>query len=164
MADRVPLPVPGVLDLDNLATPLTQAVNEHDEIITGRIATSRRTTDSAAVTSTVTESIIDTVTADLVAGRTYKIVWDFGASQSVATDNFFARIRLDNISGTQLQGFRIMTGNNGTSNPVHRETEYDAVATGPQTFVTTFIRIAGTGSLTSHAASTNPQLLYVEQV
>jgi hypothetical protein len=31
MADRVTLPVPGAIDLDNWAIPLTEAVNEHDE-------------------------------------------------------------------------------------------------------------------------------------
>lgn len=128
----------------------------------GRVATSLRTTSSAAITTV--ETIVDTVTAPLVAGRTYKVSWDFAWTQSVATDAFFARIREDIVTGTQLQGFRLMAGETASSFPAHRECEYTAVTTGDKTFVGTFVRTGGTGSVQSGAAATNPQLFYVDYV
>lgn len=47
MADRIPLPTPGPIDLNNWARPLTQAVNEHDTSI-GRILTGTETISFAS--------------------------------------------------------------------------------------------------------------------
>ena len=127
-----------------------------------RIDTSIRTVGSASVTTTETE--IDTVTAALVSGRTYKITWDFAFTHSVATDQFFARIREDDDTGTQLQGFRLSNTDTSSSHPCHREAEYTAVSTGNKTFVGTFVRTAGSGNISSLGASTNPQYLYVDYI
>ncbi|HEX6579222.1 MAG TPA: hypothetical protein VF082_12730 [Jiangellaceae bacterium] len=138
-----------------------------DQLVAGRIPGERintaiRTAGSASVTTT--ETIIDTVTAALVSGRTYRITWDFAFTISVATDQHFARIREDNTTGTQLQGFRIAPGATASSYPCHKEAEYTAVSTGNKTFVGTFVRTSGTGNVSSLGAATNPQYLYVDYI
>lgn len=50
MADRIPLPTPGPVDLNNWARPLTQAVNEHDTVI-GRILTGVESVSFASASS-----------------------------------------------------------------------------------------------------------------
>lgn len=50
MADRIPLPVPGTVDLDAWGIPLTEAVNEHDTLI-GRTLTGIELVTFASATS-----------------------------------------------------------------------------------------------------------------
>lgn len=129
-----------------------------------RIATASRTSASSAIGGTETQ--IDSITAALVSGRTYRVTWDvsYTVSATASTDHFFARIREDNTSGTQLQGCRLSATTTAQSYRQHVECEYTAVATGNKTFSLTFIRTAGAGTVTSHAAATNPTYAYVDYI
>jgi hypothetical protein len=124
-----------------------------------------RTTTPAAVTTA--ETVLDTVTADLVAGRTYKVSYRSGVLSSVAGDSAFIRIREDNVSGNALQLERIhspLTGGSGSRWPADLEAEFTAVSTGEKTFVGTLIRASGTGDLTSPAGTGQPTYFYVDYV
>ena len=84
MADRIPLPVPGAIDLDAWGIPLTQAVNEHDQLI-GRVVNGTQTVSFSGLSST-------TVTVSF--GLTFPappFVAAFIASGSGATAQWHAR-------------------------------------------------------------------------
>jgi hypothetical protein len=124
-----------------------------------------RTSTPALVTTT--ETVQDTVTADLVAGRTYKITYKSGIISSVAADSAFLRIREDNLAGNQLQLERVyspLTGGGGSRWTADLEAEFTAVSTGTKTFVGTLIRATGTGNITSPAGAQQPTYFYVDYV
>lgn len=125
-------------------------------------ATPRTSTSSSVTTS---ETAVDTVVASLVTGRTYRVTWELPVTVSDVTGIHFLRIREDSATGTQLNIRRYMqAGSTAQSFPFRLEAEYTAVSTGNKTFAGTFIRAAGAGSLTSHAASGVPAYMYVDYV
>lgn len=125
-----------------------------------RIATTTSTSDTA--TFTTTETVIDTVTAALVTGRTYQVRWAGGVASTVNDTAVLARIRDTNLVGTTLQERNVpVTTTSSSGVPVNIEAEYTAVATGNHTFVTTGLRNGGTGTLLGEGALTHPRYLYV---
>jgi hypothetical protein len=127
-----------------------------------RIETAVRTSSTTGITTTETQ--VDTVTAGLVDGRTYRITWDFPFDVSVATDHHFGRIRENTSAGAQLQGRRLSAVTTAQSYPGHMETEYTATATGNKTFVATLQRTGGSGNVNTRAASGNVAYLYVDYI
>lgn len=130
-----------------------------------RIMTNTRTSNSGNVTTT--ETTIDSVTAALVVGRTYRVRWTAAVDSSVAGDTAFVRLREDSVSGSQLQIMRVhlpTTGGAGTHWPATIEAEYTALATGNKTFVGTLVRVTGTGDIIVEAAATSPVYLYVDYI
>jgi hypothetical protein len=128
-----------------------------------RIATTTRTSNSSGVTTT--ETVVDSVTASLVSGRTYKVRW-FGQVFSTVADGYVRlRIREDNVTGTEVDQ-RQQETNIAASQafPVILEGEYTAAATASKTFVATIIRQVGTGTVTAQAGSANPTRLTVDYV
>ena len=126
-----------------------------------RIATSTETTVSAGFTA---ETIINTVTAELVSGRTYSIGLFTGITSTVAGDNAEYRIREDSVAGTQLQVIRKDLLATNITEVLFLYAQYTAVATGSKTFVGTGFRQAGTGTLTRNSSTTSPSYMYVEYV
>ena len=128
-----------------------------------RIATSLETADSAGFTA---ETVIGTVTGDLVTGRTYRVQANAQVSSTVLNDTALVRLREDSIAGTIIglnTGDIHTTGNIPTVCAI--EAEYVAVADGSKTFVVTAQRLTGTGSIRREALATNwPQLFYIEYV
>lgn len=130
-----------------------------------RIATQIDTADTA--TFTTTETIVSTVTAALISGRTYKVSFRGTMQSDVAADLINARIREDNATGTQLQLRResSTSATAGSGPSFDMEAEYTAVANGNKTFVATGVRAAGaTGNITAEGAATQPRYLYVDYV
>jgi hypothetical protein len=126
-----------------------------------RLATTIRTTNSAGFTS---ETVINTVTASLVSGATYRITWDMCVSSTILNDRARMRLREDNISGNQLQ-LRHVTCDAATVDfPAVVQAEFTAVSTGSKTFAGTAIRQAGTGTLACNANANQPQYLYVDYI
>lgn len=124
-----------------------------------------RTTNSGNITTT--EAVIDSVTAALVAGRKYRVVWTPGVLSSTAADTAFVRLREDSLTGTQMNILRVSlpaTGGAGSRFPATIEAPYVAAATGSKTFVGTLVRASGAGNITVQAASTYPVELYVEYI
>lgn len=127
-----------------------------------RIATTTRTDNSAVFTA---ETVLDTVTASLISGKTYKIVYYNRLFKSVADGIARFRIREDDIVGTELAITQLYTATViNQSFPTYMEVLYTATVTGDKTFVGTGSRQTGTGNLTAQAAATAPTYLYVEYV
>lgn len=126
-----------------------------------RIATTIRTTNTSSFTS---ETVINTVQASLVTGKTYRIRWDADVAGTVTSDLARFRIREDNISGTQLQLKNRVIQGPGTDYPISLEVEYTAVSTGPKTFALTCLRQTGTGTLACNANANEPSYLYVDYI
>ena len=124
-----------------------------------RIATTTRTVNSSSFTTT--ETSIDSVTASVVIGRTYRVKWVTDVASTVDGDVARVRIREDNGSGSVIQLTNIRC-RNGRDIGFVLETEYTADATEDKTFVATCVRQDGTGTLALNAASEEPALLYVE--
>lgn len=126
-----------------------------------RIATATETTDSSTFTA---ETVIGTITAALVSGRTYRVRCNMTLGSSVVNDTVLVRLREDNISGTLIFaniGEIYTTGNIPCVIPV--EVEYTAVSTGNKTFVVSGARLTGTGNI-RREASAWPQLFYVDYI
>lgn len=129
-----------------------------------RLATTTRLGDSGAISG---ETVIDSVAADLVNGKTYRVTWDLGWTSSVAADTAFMRIRENNISGSilTLQRFDARVGNGAGARWAARvEVEYTAVATGSKTFAATLARASGSGNLNVVGGASLPNYLYVEYI
>lgn len=127
-----------------------------------RIATSART---ASVGTFTVETVIDTVVAPLIAGKTYILTWYGRLFKDVADGIARFRIREDSISGTVLaitQLYTTVTINQ--SFPTIIKVQYTATATGDKTFVTTSNRQTGTGNLTAQAAADAVAYFYVDYV
>lgn len=131
-----------------------------------RVATmTPRTSNSASIGGT--ETTIDSVTAQLVIGRTYKVTWATGYAAGTAGDTVFLRLREDNSTGTQMVIDRRdsrLTSGPGARWGAHVEAEYTALATGSKTFVGTLIVASGAGTAQIIAAATLPSYLYVDYI
>lgn len=127
-----------------------------------RIATASITSDSASITTT--ETSIASVTATLVAGRTYRIKYVTRIGTGTAGTVALIRIREDTVGGTELVGDNIYLGSGGgAGNGVMMEGEYTAAATGAKTFHLTLQRASATGDV-RREGSFMPTYLYVEYI
>lgn len=126
-----------------------------------RIGTTIATADTGTFTA---ETVIDSVTVALITGKVYRVRWVASMQSDVAGDTVNARIREDNLTGTQLVVRRehssVASAGSGPDTSV--EAEYTAVATGDKTFVSTGARSTGTGNITCEGAAATPRLLYVD--
>jgi hypothetical protein len=141
---------------------LTEAINYALEG-THREATQSLTADSSTFTTTETE--IGTVTANLVAGATYRPRVTSHIGTSVANDIATCRIREDSVAGQQIQERQVALPNAGVAgNLCDMETEYTAVSTGAKTFSFTAARSSGSGNLRREAQGDRPHIFYVDYV
>ena len=143
--------------------------NSGQQILAGRIpgerlATSIRTANSAGITTV--DTVTDTVTAPLVAGRLYLVKAYLLGRSTVANDTHVSRIREDALGGTQLLSarFQIFTTGTATNHVAILEVHYLAVATADKTFVSTTIRGSGAGTITMVAGVSDPAYMCVEYV
>jgi hypothetical protein len=120
-----------------------------------------RTSSSGTFTA---ETVVDTITADLVTGKEYEIRWTGLFQSSVAADVVNTQLREDSISGTRICDGRTpcTTANKAFAAAVRGF--YTAVATGSKTFVVTGVRDSGTGNITAAAVATSPAVLTIDQV
>lgn len=128
-----------------------------------RIATTEAIADS--VDFTTTETTVMSVSAPLVAGRTYRVTACARYASDTSGDNIQARMREDNSSGAQI-GFDIVydVPAAATGDKIYIESEFLAAATDSKTFVLTGQRQSGTGNCRLEAASNRPVYLYVEYI
>lgn len=129
-----------------------------------RIATDRLEADSS--TFTTTETLVQSVTASLVSGRTYRIRWVGCFNSTVADDVVLGQIREDSVSGTVLQTGRVSIplASSSTGWHCYLEAYYTAGSTGSKTFVATGDRVAGTGTCHREASAARPTILYVQYI
>lgn len=113
-------------------------------------------------TSGTTEYLVDTVTADVVAGAVYKLTWTLAFTGTVTDDRFFLILREGTtVAGTQLQ-FKTVEINNQFDAIV--QTYWQAGSSGSQSFVATARRNSGTGTLTVSGSATAPRHFSVERM
>jgi hypothetical protein len=124
-----------------------------------RVATTTRTSNSGTFTS---ETVLDTVVAPVVAGRTYRVRWVCAHQSTVGTDVARLRLREDSVAGTQLQLDNVSFDANSQIVQRTVEAQYVADATEDKTFVATSARLSGSGNISSTQSATQPALLYVE--
>jgi hypothetical protein len=121
-------------------------------------------TDTASSGVFTAETVVDTITASLIAGVKYEIRWTGVWQSSVAGDVVNQQLREDSISGTRLTDGRIActTANKAFAGFVRGY--YTAAVTGSKTFVVTGVRDSGTGNITRAAVATSPAVLSIDQV
>jgi hypothetical protein len=112
------------------------------------------TATTANVTSV--ETVVMTVTADLIAGQTYKIITWGRYDVSVNGDDPFIRIKEDGTSGTQLQGDVWDIPDQAHAWSKTLTGFYTAASDETKSFVHTIVRNTGTGNLTIAASSSVP--------
>lgn len=108
------------------------------------------------------ETEVQTVTVGLISGKVYRVVYKGTLQSSVGGDSARSRIREDNVTGTQLQNYRVPLQNAAAGFTADVEAEYTAVATADKTFSVTGERASGTGNISASASATGPAYLYVE--
>lgn len=129
-----------------------------------RIATEIETSASSTASDS-TEVLVQSVTAPVVSGRTYRVSFRGPITGSASGNIALGRIREDNTSGTELQnGGRIETATSSGAYPLNLEAEYTAGSTGDKTFVVTLARVGGSGTVNVDGASTRPAYLYVDYI
>lgn len=137
------------------------------EVIAGRvpdiIARTTVTADSSTITS---EASVMTVSAFLFEGRVYAVRAHAGFASNTADDRVVVRLRETNVSGQQHTEHNVLIlSGSGTGFPDVSEFEFQAGATGSQTFALTAQRVTGTGTTTRlRAASDRPATLTVTYV
>jgi hypothetical protein len=152
----------------NVAGPLNSAgviagavgISKYGSPVKTRVGVSNRQTNVAVPTATV-ETVIDTITVNLIAGQVYDIMWTGWNNSTVTTDVSIIRMRQDTVTGTAIDSGYITHTANGTSKNTLRA-QYTALATAVKTFVVTMIRFSGTGTLSSSGAATGPDILTVD--
>lgn len=129
-----------------------------------RVATTPVTAPSAALTTV--ETVVATVAGSLISGKTYKVTYAgaFTASAVSTADHFFARLREDSLTGTQMQGRRLGANSVASGYPYAIEAEYTAGSTASKTFVVTLVRSGTAGSVTNYAAGDQPGYFYIDYV
>lgn len=137
------------------------------EVIAGRvpdiIARATVTADSAPF---VSQTSVMTVSADLIEGRVYAVRFHGRFASNDATDRVVVRLRETNVSGQQHTEHNVLIlSGTDTGFPDVSEFEFQAGATGSQTFAATGQRVSGGGTTTRlRAASDRPATLTVTYV
>jgi hypothetical protein len=128
-----------------------------------RLATFIRTSNSS--TFTTTETQIDTVSATLRAGATYKVTWDGTCTSTISNDMLRMRIRQGTgTGGTGVQLRNTVVGVATSAFSFHLEGEFTAVSDGSQTFSATAQRVIGSGSGSITSNVQQPNYLYIDYV
>jgi hypothetical protein len=129
------------------------------------IASTEVTADSATFDDSP-EVVVISVTAPVVAGRTYRIVFDGHGNSSTGTDAITFRIRDTDASGTERQTDRCnITGSTTSGASSHMERKITVTGTENRTWVVTGVRVGATGgNCFLEASGTRPTYLTVYYV
>lgn len=126
-----------------------------------RVATTVLT--AASGTFTTAETLVASVTANLVFGRVYRITFD-GAFNLTVDGVIRVSIRENSVAGTILTVRDSWVDNGGTASVIHAEVEYTATTTGSKTFVATGDVLVGAGTGNLNAAANFPSYMYVDYI
>lgn len=141
----------------------TAAAQAAADAATMQVGLSTRTSNTGGITTT--ETVLDTVTATLVAGRTYRITYNTNAASTVLTTMARFRIREGNgIAGTMRQLANTVPAIINSDFGVTLVGRFTAVSSGSQTFSGTLVRASGTGTLSSNANTNQPTYMTIERV
>jgi hypothetical protein len=127
-----------------------------------RIATTTVTVDSAGFTTTETE--VASVTAPLVAGRTYKVRFAGKFGTGTAGSVMTGRLRLTDTTGTGIYSLVMeIPTTAGLGYGINMEAEFTAASTGNQEFIASGQQVSG-GTIQLEATAGSPTLLYVDYI
>jgi hypothetical protein len=126
-----------------------------------RVATTKRIVNSGLV---VAEATIDSVAFSAIAGYTYAITYWTRGNSSVSGDTFTIQLREDSISGTVLASENFYNFQTTGGYGAQCYAEWTAAATAAKTIAGTLARFAGTGNISSGAASNIPTYLTVDRI
>lgn len=148
-------------DMQNLATDV-DGLLVGEGPIQRRIATNIVTANSGSFSA---ETVVQTVVATLVSGRTYRVTVAGACLSSQVNVNTRVRIREDSVSGNILQSRNCTTGPVAADAvSVTYEGEYTAVSSGAKTFVVSIERQSGSGTHQWQSAVASPAYLYVDYI
>jgi hypothetical protein len=131
-----------------------------NDALIARIGSASLLANSATITSTTPTSVL-TLSANLISGKTYAIVFTGRPSSSVAGDFAIVRIKTVSATGTDLNHATIFLGSaTGAGLELECYAEFTAASTGAVLFVATLERVTGgTGNIILRASSTGPAFL-----
>jgi hypothetical protein len=113
----------------------------------------------------VAETVVATITHNMIAGRRYWVGTDVGITSETDNDLVVARIRNTNILGGEVTRtyLRVATAANVVRafRPVLGRT-WVPVASGPQTFVVTLDLVVGVGRIRLEALGNYPTHVYID--
>lgn len=127
-----------------------------------RMATTTLTTNSASITTT--ETSIGSVTAPLVAGRTYGVRLIGGVDTDTPNTQADARLREDSVSGTEMTLRRVNCPDATGRHPAELYAEFTAASTAAKTFHATLVRASAGGTFIRIASATIPTYLHIDYV
>ncbi|HEX2550610.1 MAG TPA: hypothetical protein VHK64_03370 [Nocardioidaceae bacterium] len=139
--------------------PITAA--DINRAATKVIGIGESTSSQTAVGST-SNTLMDSITVTLVAGRAYWVYTYVPYQGNTANDNFYVLMYEDSTSGTQMtyRTVRILQTTRVAATTLRRR--YVAAASGSKTFVTAFRRADGSGTFQPVGATGQVRILSVE--
>lgn len=120
--------------------------------------------DTANSGTFVAETLVQSLTVDLIAGRTYQVRVHTRFNSSVLGDTVVARLREDSVAGNELTSGVDTVTSSTLGTPYTIEAEYTPASNETKTFVVTGLRSPGTGNIARVAASNRPSYLMVSYV
>jgi|WetSurSiteA1Bulk_404760.scaffolds.fasta_scaffold01968_5 hypothetical protein len=120
--------------------------------------------DTSASGTFTAETVVDTIVAALVSGKTYEVHYHGLYLSSVANDTAGVHLREDSVSGTDMTSTDVYLPVGSSRVWVcHLYAEYTAGTTGNKTFVATGQRRTGTGNIQRYASASAPAYFVVKE-
>lgn len=120
--------------------------------------------NTSSGTFTAAETITDSITVAVVAGRTYQIEHTGSWRSTVANDVIDSWIHEDNLAGTILQRNRAAIPTASGAKQETLRTQWTAGASGNKTFVVSGQRYSGTGTCSRYGSGTIRSYLTVVEI
>lgn len=155
----------GTADVTLPLNPNGGEVTYNGVALTRRLGRSVRT---ASVGTFTAETLIDTITVDVVNGRDYEIVWDGHWNSTIVGDRITLRIYEEDTGavgfGNVLRAmFPVRATHVSSSSLEAMRAFYTADANESKTFNVTMQRSTGTGNITAPGSAASPALLTVDE-
>lgn len=127
------------------------------------------TNRTSNVTATTTETLLESVTFTVLAGRRYKYTYSASGQSSAAGDNYELRVRYAagasvTSAGTQIHGALVSGTAAGSAIPIAFTKPHAGLPLGQVTLGVFVIRTFGAGTITASASAVNPTCLLIEDM
>jgi len=124
---------------------------------------------TADVSVTTPETIADTFTVTLLAGRRYEIVWTGVTYSTSAGDSYAVRLRYAagatvTSAGTMIVERSLVCPTNNGATPTTITWEINGIAAGQTTFGCFLVRTFGGGTIRSSASADNKTAFYIKDI
>lgn len=124
---------------------------------------------TADVSVTTPETIADSLTVTLLAGRRYEIVWTGVTYSTSAGDSYAVRLRYAagaavTSAGTMIVERSLVCPTNNGATPTTIVWEINGIAAGQTTFGCFLVRTFGGGTIRSSASADNKTAFYIKDI